>query len=84
MVVHRDAHPKPLIVVEVITLTDKLILNSNQMSKIIKHSILSSGLHALQVRQPNGVVRVEIFNETQYEQFTWWNKMKLTFNLFTK
>lgn len=54
------------------------------MSKIIKHSILSSGLHALQVRQPNGVVRVEIFNETQYEQFTWWNKMKLTFNLFTK
>jgi len=54
------------------------------MSKIIKHKILSSGLHSVQVRKENGVVRVEIFNEKQYEQFTWWNQMKLTLNLFTK
>jgi hypothetical protein len=54
------------------------------MSKIIKHLVLPSGLHAVQVRQPNGVVKVEIFNEKEYEQFNWWNQMKLTFNLFTR
>jgi|TARA_R100001369_G_C3265461_1_gene158983 hypothetical protein len=54
------------------------------MSKILTHLVLPSGLHALQVRLPNGVVKVEIFTEDEYQQYNWWNRMKTILNLKSK
>jgi len=48
--------------------------------KILNHKVLPSGLHALHIKLPNGVVKIEIFTELEYSQFNWWERMKLKFN----
>lgn len=41
--------------------------------KVKQHKILPSGLHAI-VDQKN---RVHIYTELEYQQLTWWQKVKL-------
>jgi hypothetical protein len=43
------------------------------------HKVLASGLHAIII---NG--RVEIYTEKEYQHLSWWSKVKLKYNLFTK
>lgn len=48
--------------------------------RTINHVVLPSGLHALQIRKPNGVVKIEILTELEYQHLTWWNKVRLKYN----
>ena len=44
------------------------------MKQNIKHIILESGLHCIHVGK-----RVHVYTENEYEQLTWWNKIKMKY-----
>tara|TARA_R110002072_G_scaffold77844_4_gene181027 strand:- start:1474 stop:1647 length:174 start_codon:yes stop_codon:yes gene_type:complete len=56
------------------------------MNRVKEHRVLPSGLHALHIvmkRETKTIIRVKILTEEEYTQFTWWERVKLNFNLIT-
>jgi hypothetical protein len=62
------------------------------MNRVKEHRVLPSGLHALHIVMKRGtndgegtktIIRVKILTEEEYTHFTWWERVKLNFNLIT-
>jgi|TARA_R110000782_G_scaffold68967_4_gene138770 hypothetical protein len=53
------------------------------MNRVKEHRVLPSGLHALHIVMKSGTIRVKILTEEEYTHFTWWERVKLNFNLIT-
>jgi hypothetical protein len=52
------------------------------MNKIIRHIVLSNGMHILHLKDAdeNGI-EVLVLTEQEYEHLTWWDRVKIKFNI---
>lgn len=55
------------------------------MREVINHTVLSNGYHVLHTKKEgSNVIRIDVFTDLEYEEFSWWQRVLLKFNLISE